>query len=190
MWIFLASEILLFTGMFALYAGYRTHYPRGFSEGIAADLKWDGSANTAILLLSSYLVARSLPSVKAGHRKRAVALLLGVLFLGLCFLALKGYEYEQHFADGIYPTPMAPYFQEHTTPGLPIFFTLYYLMTGAHAIHVIVGMAVILAMTLRVQRAPVVEHMHHPLEIGAMYWHLVDVIWIFLWPLYYLTGGH
>jgi cytochrome c oxidase subunit 3 len=190
MWIFLASEVLLFTGMFALYAGYRAHYPQGFSEGISADLKWDGSANTVILLFSSYLVARSLPSVQAGHRKRALALLFAVLFLGICFLVLKGYEYAAHFSDGIYPTPGAPYFLQHTTPGLPIFFTLYFLMTGAHAIHVVVGMIVLLTLALRLKRAPVVEATHYQLEIGAMYWHLVDVIWIFLWPLYYLTGGH
>lgn len=189
MWVFLASEVLLFAGMFALYTGYRLHYPQAFAEGVRHDLKWDGSLNTLILLVSSYLVARSVPSTRAGHRRSALVQLGFVVLLGLAFLGLKLYEYASHFSEGIIPGGRTPFFAEHPTPGLPAFFTLYYLMTGAHALHVTIGLAVIIGLMIKIGRARRVAAAAHPLEVGALYWHLIDVIWIFLWPLFYLVGG-
>jgi cytochrome c oxidase subunit 3 len=190
MWVFLASEVLLFSGMFGLYTGYRLHYPIGFAEGVQHNLKWDGSLNTVILLLSSYLIARSIPAVQRGNITGATWLLGGVLFLGFCFLGLKGLEYGVHFSEGIVPGAGTDFFREHSTLGLSQFFTLYYLMTGAHALHVTVGLVVVALLLREIRRAESIEHGAHRLEIGAMYWHLVDVIWIFIWPLYYLTGEH
>jgi cytochrome c oxidase subunit 3 len=190
MWIFVGTEVLLFSGMFALYGAYRVRYGAGFAEGVDHNLKWDGSLNTLILLVSSYLVARAIPGVREGSRGQAMGLLVGAMMLGLVFLGLKGFEYSAHFAEGINPGRSGPFFVEHPTPGLGEFFTLYFLMTGAHAIHVIVGLAVLGALVLHIRRAQPVTIAAHRLEIGAMYWHLVDIVWIFLWPLFYLTGAH
>jgi cytochrome c oxidase subunit 3 len=188
MWIFVASEILLFAGMFALYLGYRLHFPDGFREGVAHNLRWDGTLNTAILLLSSYLIARSIPAALDGRRRIAEALLASVLVLGCAFLCLKGYEYLVHLSEGIRPGGGTPFYREHPTPGLTEFFTLYYLMTGAHALHVTIGLLVVAGLLITVHKERVAEQAAYRLEIGAMYWHLVDLVWIFLWPLFYLTA--
>lgn len=189
MWLFLGSEILLFTAMFALYAGYRLHFPEAFAEGVRHNLKWAGSLNTLILLVSSYLIARSVPAVRQRHRRAAVTMMAGTIVLGLAFLFFKGLEYSQHIAEGIVPAGRSRFFVEHSNAGLPMFFNLYYLMTGAHAIHVTIGLAVITWLAVKTWRARDLEVVAHPLEIGAMYWHLVDIVWIFLWPLFYLAGG-
>ena len=105
------------------------------------------------------------------------------------FLSFKTIEYALHIEEGVIPGGETPFFVHHATAGLALFFSLYYLTTGAHAFHVIVGLTVIAVLFTRVRDRPPGERIAHQVELGALYWHLVDVIWIFLWPLYYLTGG-
>jgi cytochrome c oxidase subunit 3 len=189
MWIFLGTEVLFFSGLFALYAAYRTEYPYGFAVGVEHNTIALGSINTVVLLVSSYTVALAVHELRRG-KPRACALLLGAtILLGLGFLAIKTVEYLKHFSEGLYPGGAGSFFHEHTDPGTKMFFTLYFCMTGLHAIHVVVGTGVLGFLLVKVLRRDVGEWAPHPLAIGAIYWHLVDVIWIFLWPLFYLVPG-
>jgi cytochrome c oxidase subunit III len=190
MWVFLASEVLFFSGLFALYAAYRTEHPHGFSVGVEHNTLVYGSVNTAVLLLSSYTVAMAVHELRVGNNRASVELVGSTVFLGLCFLVVKTLEYLRHFSEGIYPAGNGRFFVEHGEPGTKMFFTLYFCMTGLHALHVLVGMGVLTFLLVRVARRRITSLAPHPLAIGAIYWHLVDVIWIFLWPLFYLIPGN
>jgi cytochrome c oxidase subunit III len=190
MWVFLGSEVLFFSGLFALYAGYRTEHPHGFDVGVQHNTIVYGSVNTAVLLVSSYTIAMSVHMVRIGRRLACELLIGGTLLLGLCFLGIKLAEYLKHFSDGIYPGGWGRFFEAHPEPGTKMFFTLYYCMTGLHAAHVFAGMCVLTMLLVKVHRRQVDAEVSYPLELGAVYWHLVDVIWIFLWPLFYLVTGH
>jgi cytochrome c oxidase subunit 3 len=188
MWIFLASEVLLFAGLFALYASYRAEHPSGFGEGVRHNTRVLGSINTAVLLVSSYFAALGLHQLRRDRRRLAVLLTSLTIALGAVFLAIKFVEYRTHFREGIYPGGVGRFFAEHhADQGMIQFWTLYFFMTGLHAVHVTVGMGVLAFVALRVARARVTAAAPHPLELAAIYWHLVDVIWIFLWPLFYLV---
>jgi cytochrome c oxidase subunit III len=189
MWIFLASEVLLFAGLFALYAVYRIEQPLGFEMGLEHSQKTIGSINTVILLTSSYSAASAVLALRAGRRARTILLLFVTIGLGLSFIALKLYEYSVHFREGIFPGGAGAFFERFHAAGTAPFWTLYYVMTGLHVIHVTAGLCVLLWMAGKVARRKVAPPHDHPLSLAAMYWHLVDIIWIFLWPLFYLTGG-
>jgi len=190
MWIFLGTEVLFFAGLFALYIAYRTEHPYGFGVGVRDNtLAW-GTTNTAVLLVSSYTVALAVHLLRAGRRRGSTILVGATIFLGLCFLVIKTGEYLEHFKDGIYPGGVGRFYVDHGDPGTKMFFTLYFCMTGLHAIHVFVGMCVLAFLLVQVERRKVGPAASHPLAIGAVYWHLVDVIWIFLWPLFYLIPGN
>jgi len=187
MWVFLASEVLLFTALITLYAGYRVHYPAAFAEGVHHSLREVGTLNTAVLLVSSYLVARAVLELEHGHAARAAKLTWATASLGLVFLGLKAYEYSVHIGEGLLPWAALPGAQ----PGAAIYHALYFLTTGAHAVHVMIGITVLLVLGTRAARGRLEGARAHHLELGALYWHLVDVVWIVLWPLYYLArdGG-
>ena len=179
MWIFLATEVLLFGALFALFASYRVHFPGPFHDAVAHADKVLGSVNTAVLLVSSTLVACSVHMLRAGRIGATKALLAGTMLLGLVFLGIKGLEWMTHFREGLRPGGMAR--------GLSEFWSLYFGMTGLHALHVIIGLGVLGSMLIALQRGTLTAVNHHRLEIGAIYWHLVDLVWIFLWPLFYLA---
>jgi cytochrome c oxidase subunit III len=185
MWAFLGSELLLFAGLFALYVGYRAMYPVAFGLAVGHDNVGLGSANTAILITSSFTVALSLHAVRLGRPQWAAGLLVFSVACGMLFLLLKGIEYGQHFREGIFPG-VSYHFAEMPAYGARMFFTLYYLMTGLHAIHVVVGMGLLLWLAWGCRREIYSPASHVRLELGALYWHLVDVVWIFLWPMFYL----
>lgn len=187
-WVFLASEVLFFAALFTLYATYRSEHPDAFAAGIRAGEKTIGSINTVILLISSFFVAAAV------HVRREVDLRgtrrhLGfAIALGTIFLALKGYEYSLHIAHGM--VPGAIMIEGHAYTGASLFFTLYFLTTGLHALHVVGGL-VLLVGCMRGARSGREEGPSpaHRLEAVGLYWHLVDAIWIMVWPLYYLSGG-
>lgn len=186
MWVFLGSEILLFAGFFALYAAYRTMYAADFVEAIRHNTLWHGSINTLVLITSSLTVAMSVHFVRLNRHGAAAILLAVTLLFGAVFLGIKVLEYRDHFAHGIYPGRHYAY-AELPTLGAKMFYTLYYLMTATHALHVIAGMGA-LAWCFFVVRKRVWDSDYHVgLELSGIYWHLVDVVWIFLWPLLYLT---
>lgn len=187
MWLFLASETLLFGALFGLYAAYRSTYGTAFVEAAHHNSVSIGTINTFILITSSFFAAWAVHSIAHERRFMTSASLAVTLALGVAFLAFKFLEYREHFAHGIYPGTLYR-FEELPTRGANIFFTLYYFMTGLHALHVIGGLAalgVVLVLTIRGHYSAA---RHKSLELTTLYWHLVDVVWIFLWPLMYLVG--
>ena len=181
--LFLASEALLFTGIFALILSYQSDWPEAFKIGIAHNTKYLGSINTGVLLVSSTLVALAVDAQRAGRRLLAGSLTLGTAFLGLVFLAIKFTEYAKHFSDGIYPGGRGHFFLEHPEHGLPTFWTLYFLATGLHALHVTIGTGLLGYRGVMIFRGSLT----HSVEATALYWHFVDIVWIFLWPIFYLA---
>lgn len=180
MWVFLASESMFFAALFGLYAALRANHADGFREGVRHAELAIGTANTAILLASSLVVVLAVDAVRHARPLLARKLLVGAMALGCTFLALKGVEYSHHFTEGIVPGAGA------TSQGEQEYFNLYYIMTGLHALHVVAG---IIVLGWLARRAPTFTHQdegHVPLELGGLYWHLVDVVWLFLWPLFYL----
>ena len=187
MWVFLASEILLFGAVIALFVGYQVHFPDAFREAVHHNTKVLGSINTGVLLTSSTAVACSVHALRIGRIRLAALLVSATMVLGLLFLAIKFHEYGRHFDEGIYPGGVGNFFAEHHARGLTEFWTLYFGMTGLHALHVTVGLTVLGTLLIGIVRGTLTPALSYRLEIGAIYWHLVDVIWIFLWPLFYLA---
>lgn len=186
MWVFLASELLLFAALFTLYASYRTMYPADFEEAIRHNTIVYGTVNMFVLLTSSFTVALAGWAVKGARPRLAVALLVATMALGVAFVVIKLAEYGEHFKEGALP---GRYFHMRELPtfGANRFFTMYWVMTGLHAVHVTAGIGVLGWLTFRAWRRFYTPEHHVGLEMGTLYWHLVDVIWIFLWPLMYLS---
>jgi cytochrome c oxidase subunit III len=186
MWLFLGSETLLFAGLFALYAAYRSSYPAEFVAGVNHNDAAIGTINTLVLIVSSFCVAWAVHAIRRDNRRACLLALGGAMVLGTAFLIAKSVEYAHHLAEGI--APGAAY-ASHALPevGTQLFFTLYYTMTGLHALHVIAGLTILAWVARRVWRRRTTAVRHVELELGGLYWHLVDVVWIFLWPLLYLT---
>ncbi|MFL5304940.1 MAG: cytochrome c oxidase subunit 3 [Polyangia bacterium] len=186
MWVFLATEILLFAALFALYASYRTMFPRDFTAAVEHNTLKFGTVNMYVLLTSSLLAALAVSAVRDGRARVAGGLLAGTALLGVAFLAIKLAEYSVHWHEGSLPGPYYTY-AELPTFGANRFFTLYWVMTGVHALHVTAGVCVVTWMAGRAWRGFYTPAVHARLVMGTLYWHLVDVIWIFLWPLLYLS---
>jgi cytochrome c oxidase subunit 3 len=186
MWAFLASETLIFAGLFALYATYRGMYPQDFHQAALHTHRDMGTLNTFILITSSFTVAMTIHFARAGKPKPATLLLVATVMLGLGFMVVKAIEYTDHFKHGIFPGDRYAY-AELPQKGAKIYWTLYYFMTGLHVIHVVAGLIVLLALLPRVKRGFYGPKHYLGIELGGMYWHLVDLIWIFLWPIFYLV---
>ena len=185
MWLFLATEVLLFTALFAAYGVYRFLYTEGFEQSSRAIETWIGLVNTIVLVTSSFTVAMGLDRVTRGDG-RGTMMLFGVSFLlALVFLGFKAIEYSHHFHAGELPGRL--YTGEHLQgPGAPIFYALYFLITGLHGIHVVIGMTVLAVIGIKAGRGAYTAEYHVPVELAGLYWHLVDLIWIFVFPLIYL----
>jgi len=189
MWVFLSSETLLFAGLFGLYAAYRTANAAAFRFGMEHMAHALGATNTFVLLTSSFSAAVALAALRAGRERLAVSLVAVTVALGLVFLVIKGVEYTDHVERGMYPGSSSGFLVQHPLRGLTIFVVLYFLMTGLHALHVTAGVAVLSVLALRVVRGSITREVHHPLELGVLYWHLVDMVWVFLWPMFYFARG-
>lgn len=184
MWVFLASEILLFSGLFAGYAVYRQLYPAGFAAAARETDIVYGTVNTAILMTSSLAIALAGRFARAGQARLAQRCLAATLFLGAVFLVLKGFEYREDIAKHLFPGP------GFAIPGqgAALFFSFYWIMTGVHAIHVSGGLAAIARLLIASRAEPLWLSGTGSEEATALYWHLVDVIWVVLYPLLYLGG--
>jgi cytochrome c oxidase subunit 3 len=183
MWLFLLSEILLFGGMFILYSVYRFKNPADFHH---ASRELDvilGTLNTLILLTSSLTMALSISAIQKGNHKLSTYLLIATIFFGLLFLLNKGVEWSTKINHGIYPS--SPILLGRPK-GEILFFGLYYVMTGLHGLHVLVGVGVLSVMVNFLFRHRINQTHFISLENSGLYWHLVDIIWIFLFPLFYL----
>jgi cytochrome c oxidase subunit III len=186
MWLFLGTEALLFGVLFTGYSFYRYLFASSFalaSEHL--DIAY-GTVNTFVLITSSFSVALALHFTKHGARRRALLALGVTLTLAAAFLVIKGFEWANDFREGIFP---GPYYTGalKDVQGATLFYNFYFLMCGLHGIHVLVGIGVLSWMTYRVASGYYHPGYATPLELGAMYWHLVDIIWIFLYPFLYLV---
>ncbi|GFE56840.1 cytochrome c oxidase subunit 3 [Geobacter sp. AOG1] len=183
MWLFLFTELLLFGGLFLLYAAYLARYPREFGTAGGQMHLGFGTLNTVILITSSLLVAMAVTAIQRNARRMVLWLLGGTVLCAAVFLFNKYLEWSDEIGKGIYPNSpklvAAP-------PGESVFFSLYYLTVGLHGLHVLIGGTLLTLVAVRVQRGTIHAGDYVLLENGALYWHLVDLVWIFIFPLYYL----
>jgi cytochrome c oxidase subunit III len=183
MWLFLFTELILFGGLFLLYAVYLARYPQEFTAGGRELNVLFGTANTVILLTSSLLAAMAVTAIQRDERRTSVLLLGGTILCAALFLVNKYLEWSAKIHHGIYPN--SPRLAAGP-PGESVFFSLYYLTTGLHGLHVLIGATLLAWVAARVKRGSVHAGDYVLLENGALYWHLVDLIWILIFPLYYL----
>lgn len=186
MWVFLTSELLLFSGFFALYAGYRAIFGADFEAALHENTLVYGTVNTYVLLTSSLTVALSVGAIRRGATRVATALLLLSALFGVAFLVIKAVEYGVHIREGALPGHWYR-FEKAPTAGGARFFTLYWITTGAHALHVTGGIGVLLWLAWHAHRGRYRPEYHPKFEMATLYWHFVDVMWIFIWPIFYLA---
>jgi len=183
MWLFIFTELLLFGGLFLVYTVFRSKYPANFHEGSLELSVTIGALNTIALLISSMTIAMALTAIQKNNKKLAMQLIAVTLFLATFFLVNKLIEWNAKFEHGLYPgSPLMP----HLDRGDLLFFSLYFFMTGLHALHIVVGMVLLTMCFFKVKSGSLHSKKYINLENGALYWHLVDLIWIFLFPLMYL----
>ena len=184
MWAFLSQEILFFSGLFVAYGIYSFLYPDMMAYGSSL-LDWRmGFINTIFLIFSSFTMVMSVYHIQHDNTKKTMINLVATFLFATIFLVIKGMEYQSKFSHGYFPGMMfsgeAPFDMLH------VFFGLYFVITGLHAIHVIIGMGLIAWLMIKVRKKDVSRHYFTPVEMVGLYWHLVDVVWIFLFPVLYL----
>lgn len=182
-WLFLFTEILLFGGLFLLYAGYRFIHPDAFAAAAAELDVLLGTINTVILLTSSLTVVLGIVAIQKGHKKLCLFFLWVTIVCGLIFLVNKYFEWGAKFHHGIYPK--GPALQD-MSEGEVLYFGLYFVMTGLHGLHIVAGLIFIGIVMWQIKRDVLSGTNFQKLENAGLYWHLVDLIWIFLFPLFYL----
>jgi cytochrome c oxidase subunit 3 len=199
MWVFLITEIMFFGGLFAAYLTYRNLYNPAFViASTSIDIKW-GAINTAVLICSSLTMAMAVHSAALGARKLILLFLVATLLLGGIFLGIKGIEYYSKYKEHHVPGANFDFnFEraEHHEPLAPadvaqqtsIFFALYFAMTGMHALHMIIGAGILIFLLYRVYNGAYPPHHYTMIENFGLYWHFVDIVWIFLFPLLYLVS--
>jgi len=193
MWIFLVTEIMFFGGMFAVYTVYRGWYPQVFAIASSSLNEIIGAANTAVLLLSSFTMVLAVRAGQLGQQKMIVIFLILTLLFGGVFLGVKAYEWKEKFEEHHIPG-QAAFHLEGVAPAdqghAQLFFSIYFAMTGLHALHMVIGVGLLLTLILQARRGKFSADYYTPVDTAGLYWHFVDVIWIFLFPLLYLIDRH
>ncbi len=193
MWVFLLTEIMFFGGMFGAYTVYRSMYPEAFASTSKHMNAFWGGLNTAVLIVSSLTMVLAVRAARLGQQKALQIFLVLTMIFGLAFLGVKAIEYHEHWTDH-----MVPYWNwDPSYDGQPqyahqaqILFCFYFFMTGFHALHMIVGVSLMLVILMMARRGAFNAQYFTPVEISGLYWHFVDIVWIFLFPLLYLIGLH
>jgi len=186
MWLFLVTEVMFFGGMLAAYMLYRIWYPVAWADGSNELNIVMGGVNTAVLIFSSLTMAMAVRSAQTGRRNATMIFLVLTMLLGLTFLVIKFFEYKEKFELNHVPGPNFR-FEGPEAPHVQIFFSVYFALTGVHALHMVIGftlLSVILWMTYKNRFSP---EWYTPIELAGLYWHFVDIVWIFLFPLLYLV---
>ncbi|SFN75573.1 cytochrome c oxidase subunit 3 [Bradyrhizobium sp. Ghvi] len=186
MWVFIATEVLLFGGLILAYLVYRHAFPQGFAEASRHTEIVIGTANTAVLLTSSFLVAWAVEIFSPDTARITTWLLMGAACLGLAFIALKGVEYSREYGEHLVPG-IDFQFAGPRGNSIQLFFIFYFVATAVHALHMLIGIGLLIALAMICRKAPTTRH-HTALHSAALYWHFVDVVWIFLFALIYLPG--
>jgi len=190
MWVFLVTEVLFFGGLFLVYTIYRTWYPDAFA---AASHSLDitlGAVNTVVLITSSLTMALAVHAAQTGERRLVMIFLAVTMILGAIFLGIKSVEYYEKFVEHHVPGPSFQFEEKEYVRHAQIFFSLYFIMTGLHAIHMIIGFGIMTWMLWWTWSGVITDEYYSPIEISGLYWHFVDIVWIFLFPLLYLLGRH
>ena len=199
MWVFLGTEVMFFGGLFCAYLIYRLKYFGDFAAASKTINMALGATNTAVLICSSLTVVLAVWAAQTARRTLLLVMLVITMLLGLAFLGIKGKEYKDKFEE--HHVPGASFSFEHIPiPGHPeeyadpqhaqIFFSLYFVMTGLHALHMIIGLGIFTWLLYTAWKGRFTPEWHTPVEIGGLYWHFVDIIWIYLFPLLYLIDRH
>lgn len=189
MWIFLATEVMFFGGMFLGYTIYRSVNPQAFSSASNHLDVWLGTINTAVLICSSFTMALAVRAAQLGQGKIVIIFLVLTVVLGSAFLGIKFTEYHVKFAEHLVPGSTFAFAGAHAAAA-ELFFSLYFAMTGMHALHMIIGLGLLATLIVKSARGRFSRSYYTPVEMVGLYWHFVDIIWIFLFPLLYLVGRH
>ena len=190
MWFFVAQEILFFGGLFCAYFIYREMYHDAWKAGSHHQNWRIGAANTIVLIGSLLTMALAVWGAQGAKRKFTTLMLILTLLLGGIFVGVKGYEYHEHITEGLFPGTHFTHVEHprpELTPGVQMFMTFYFAMTGLHALHMIIGAGLLLWFIRRAWRGDFGPEYYGPVEIMGLYWHFVDIVWIFLFPLLYLV---
>jgi len=194
MWLFLITEIMFFGGMFTGYAVYRQKYYEAFVQGSHHLDVTLGAINTGVLICSSLTMAMAVHAAQLGKKKHIVVWLVLTIILGGAFLGIKGVEYSHKYHDGLIPGTLWGPQAEPGAPAPPremqIFYSFYFAMTGMHALHMVIGIVMMLILIRMSLQGRFTTEYYAPVEISGLYWHFVDIVWIFLFPLLYLIGRH
>lgn len=199
MWLFIVTEIMFFGGMFCAYLVYRLAHFNAFAAASQQLNIWLGAVNTAVLLVSSVTVVLAVKAAEARNRKQLVSYLVVTVLLGMTFLVVKGFEYAEKFEKHHVPGPTFQFNEPFDDNGkqIPVnpneaqlFFSLYFAMTGMHALHMVIGCGLFIGLAVLSWKGHYTEGYFTPVENAGLYWHLVDIIWIYLFPLLYLISRH
>ncbi|MBX3179760.1 MAG: cytochrome c oxidase subunit 3 [Candidatus Hydrogenedentes bacterium] len=195
MWLFLAQEVMFFGGLFMAYAIYRFKYFDAWFAGSQSLSVWIGGFNTVVLLFSSFTMAMGVYYCQVGNSKWLFRMLGATLGLGIAFVVIKWFfEYQPKIAEGVFPGALwgphghyADLAQVANQGGLQLFFVLYYIMTGMHALHMIIGFGILLVLMWMAKRDKFGPQRYMPILFFGLYWHFVDIVWVFLFPMFYLV---
>jgi cytochrome c oxidase subunit 3 len=193
MWVFLVTEVLFFGGMFMTYTLNRSTYPEIFAEASRSITLWLGGVNTVVLIGSSLTMAMAVWASQAGKKKLIPIFIVATLLLGTVFLGIKGIEYHDKYVEHHIPGlnfNFEPGADVATNAHAQLFFSLYFAMTGLHALHMIIGAGLLLWLLKESLRGRFTPQYNTPVELVGLYWHFVDIVWIFLFPLLYLIDRH
>jgi len=190
MWVFLITEIMFFGGMFLAYSVYRSSYPVVFAVASSSLNAVIGAVNTAVLLCSSFTMVMAVRAAQLGQRRAILIFLILTLILGMVFLGVKAYEWNEKFVEHHVPGPTFHLEGVEMQGPAQIFFSLYFAMTGLHALHMVIGVGLLTWLIIATYRGRFSAQYMTPVDIAGLYWHFVDIIWIFLFPLLYLIDRH
>jgi cytochrome c oxidase subunit III len=190
MWIFLITEIMFFGGMFLAYTIYRSAYPHVFALTSTSLNVYIGAANTVVLLCSSFTMVLAVRAAQLGQQKAIIIFLILTLILGGIFLGVKAYEWNEKFQEHHVPGPSFHFEGTNEQGHAQLFFSLYFAMTGLHALHMVVGAGLLIFLIWKAKQGTYSADYFTPVDLTGLYWHFVDIIWIFLFPLFYLIDRH
>lgn len=190
MWVFLITEIMFFGGMFLAYTIYRSAFPHVFALASSSLNVYIGAANTVVLLCSSFTMVLAVRASQLGQRRAIILFLVLTLILGGVFLGVKAYEWNEKFVEHHVPGPSFHFEGTNEQGHAQLFFSLYFAMTGLHALHMVVGVGLLTFLIWKARQGVFNAEYNTPVDLVGLYWHFVDIIWIFLFPLFYLIDRH
>ena len=189
LWTFLLTEVMLFGGLFAGYTAYRAAYPEAFVLGSRQLDVMLGGVNTAVLICSSLTMALAVRSAQLGKRQALIVFLVLTMLFGSAFLGIKGVEYAHKFHEHLIPGPDFRFASPHAGQ-VQLFFSFYFALTATHGVHMIVGLGLLGVLVYQAKKGRFTPAYNSPVDLSGLYWHFVDIVWIFLYPLLYLLGRH